>query len=64
MKATGAEDKIAPDSSVQSQTVTFTAGKLQIWDILESIYLQKGWRLVPDYKTETLVLRAEGPMTR
>jgi len=58
MKETGAKaGEIVADSSIRDQKLAFRAAKLQIWDLLERIYLEKGWRLEADYKAKTLVLR-------
>jgi beta-lactamase regulating signal transducer with metallopeptidase domain len=58
LKETGAkEGEIVPDSSIEREKVMLPAAKLQIWDLLETIYLKKGWRLEADYQAKKVFLR-------
>lgn len=59
LKETGAKTgEIVPDSSIEGEKVMLPAGKLQIWDLLETIYLKKGWQLEADFQAKRIVLRA------
>ena len=58
LKETGAKPReIVADPSIQDEKLTFHAAKLSIWDLLERIYVAKGWRLEAEYKAKRLVLR-------
>jgi len=57
-KETGAkEGEFIADSTSESGKVALPAGKVQIWDLLETIYLKKGWRLEADFKAGKVFLR-------
>jgi hypothetical protein len=62
LKETGAKGgEIVPDSSIEREEVVLPPAKLQIWDLLETIYLKKGWRLEADFEAKRIVLRASAP---
>ena len=64
-KETGAKTgEIVPDSSIEREEVTLPAGKLQIWELLETVYLKKGWQLEADFQARRIVLRASAPTAR
>jgi hypothetical protein len=53
--------EIVADASIQGEKLKLPAGKLQIWDLLERAYLEKGWRLEADFENRRLVLRFGAP---
>jgi hypothetical protein len=56
-KKTGSDARIAADPTVRQEKIALPQAKLQIWDLLEKVYLDKAWRLEPDYKNRMLILR-------
>ncbi len=57
-KESGAKPgEMVVDSAIEGEKVALAAAKLQIWDLLETIYMKKGWKLEADYKARRLVLR-------
>jgi len=57
-------EEIVADSSIRDQKVALPSAKLSIWDLLETIYLKKGWKLEADYKAKRLVLRPSASSNR
>ncbi len=58
MKETGGKGgEIVADSSIQDEKLAFHAAKLSVGDLLETVYLKKGWILEADYKAKKFVLR-------
>lgn len=51
---TESKPQLTAAKDIGSQIITVAPGKVQIWDIVEMLYLQKGWRL--DEKDERILI--------
>ncbi len=62
----GSEPQIIADSSIQDKKVEFPNLEMSLWNLVETIYLEKGWKLAGDFKNKRLVLRptASGPVKK
>ena len=54
--AARSKPRLVVDDSIQHTKLQLTAGETPIWDVLEAVYLDKGWK-VDEQKPATLVLR-------
>lgn len=59
ISAWDSENKVMAAPSIRDAKVAFAAGEMSLWDLIEALYLQKGWRLAADFQAETVVLRPE-----
>lgn len=61
-RETGAKaEEIVPEPAIESERVALPRANLPIWDLLETIYLNKGWQLEADFEAKTIILRASAP---
>jgi nitrous oxidase accessory protein NosD len=54
---TQSNPRIIADPSIENQKLRFGRGEMSIWDVLEMLYLDKGWRL-DEGQDKTLIIRA------
>jgi hypothetical protein len=65
IRETGANSgDIVADSSIEDERVALPAAELEIWNLLETIYLKKGWKLEADYQQKKVFLRPSAPSNR
>ena len=55
-KMTDSNPRLVADRSIQEQKVKLPPGRMCIWDVLEALYLDKGW-IVEGSQKKTLLLR-------
>ncbi|HIJ52460.1 MAG TPA: hypothetical protein HPP66_04820 [Planctomycetes bacterium] len=59
---TKSNPRLIADSSIENEKLSFGKSEMSVWDVLEKLYLDKGWKLgeVPE---KTLILEAEAGST-
>jgi hypothetical protein len=53
---TQSNPRIIADSSVENEKLSFGSGQMSVWDVLEKLYLDKGWT-VEEGKDKTLIIK-------
>jgi len=53
---TDSNPRLVPDPSIENQKIKLTEKEMSIWDVLEMIYLDKGWK-VKEGEEKTLILQ-------
>jgi hypothetical protein len=58
-EATAPKARFRADASVKDQELALPPGQMPVWDVLELLYLEKGWRV--DEQRDTFVLAPTRP---
>jgi len=53
---TESNPRIIADPSIENEKLRFGKGEMSVWDVLEKLYLDKGWRVV-EGKEKTLIIK-------
>ncbi len=53
---TQSNPRIVADSTIENEKLKFGSGQMSVWDVLEKLYLEKGWK-VEEGQDKTLIIR-------